>query len=200
VEPAGVVFGSDSDHLQRQNDRRPHTRRSHARQDFQSGAITRWDDPAITRADRNHARRGHPRHPTAATHPETTDNFQQYLQAAALRRRMDQGRRQSIQGEAWENRRPRQRGHVGGLSRKRRAAIGYNECRTHENRTLAGNQDCGPESFASETTGSARPSRTSPSKATATTLCSTSRRSTPPLRPAPTPSCWRATKSPAPLP
>jgi phosphate transport system substrate-binding protein len=156
-----------------------------------SGAITRWDDPAITALNGNMPSEDiHVVYRSDAS--GTSDNFQQYLQAAS--------------GGAWTKGTGKTfNGGVGtsaqgneGTSeavKKTEGAISYNEWSyAMESRRRA-------ESFTSATTGSVRPSRMSPSKARAMipmTLCSTSRRSTPPLRLAPTQSCWPVTKSFAP--
>ena len=139
-----------------------------------SGAITRWDDPAITALNGNMpAEDIHVIYRSDAS--GTTDNFQQYLQAAiggawtkGAGKKFNGGVGTSAQGNEGTSQ----------AVKNTEGAITYNEWSyaMKQHLDVAGIKTAGGQSSTSATTGSARPSRTSRSKARATTSCSTSRK------------------------
>ena len=160
-----------------------------------SGAVTRWDDPAITALN--------PGMPAEDIHviyrsddSGTTDNFQQYLEAAG--------------GGAW-TKAPARSFSAGSAKAHPVTRAPPRPSRTPRDRSpITNGPSPSPRVWRPRTsrrprarpstsavTGSARPSTAPNSRVRATTSCSTSRPSTTLPRKAHTPSCWPATRSSA---
>ena len=165
-----------------------------------NGTITRWDDPALTALNASM-----PAEDIRVIYRSdasgTTYNFQSYLQAASVGA-WNQGVSKTFNGGIGAG--AAGNGGTAALVKNTEGAISYNDClsrsskgslppRSKPRQAVGRYARCG-----SAPTRPARPSGAPRSSATATTSCSTFRRSTTPPNPTSTRSSWPPTRSSAP--